>query len=402
MLARRQGKVLGVSLGRWLILVALATACTSPTDAELLDGKKCTSDNRCAPGYTCVKGECLSGGSASTGGAPGNGGTTSATGGTHPTTGGTGGDSETGGEAGHAPTGGSRPTGGNGGDGGAGRTSTGGSGGSTGGDPPNGGTAGAAGSGTYDGTGGILCSGSTTDCSTLATALRHRYRFNGSGTTAVDSISGANGTLRGGATLSGSGQLDLAGFGQYADLPNGILSALTDATIEGWIIWDGGSDWQRIFDFGDAMAGFQCIPNGLPAGEDQQGICGRSYLLLSPQTEQLFPTESRLAFVPQPESDTSVSASGMPTNTTVHFAAVVDVAGNRLELYLDGVLEGSEDFAGSLADINDINNWLGRSQWEEDPYFLGGYLEFRIYEAALTASQIGTSFDEGPDPTFLE
>ncbi len=62
----------------------------------------------------------------------------------------------------------------------------------------------------------------------------------------------------------------------------------------------------------------------------------------------------------------------------------------------------AESAGAHLADINDINNWLGRSQYDTDPAFRGSYLEFRIYEAALTAAQIELSFAEGPDPAFLE
>ena len=47
--------------------------------------------------------------------------------------------------------------------------------------------------------------------------------------------------------------------------------------------------------------------------------------------------------------------------------------------------------------INDINNWLGRSQYSQDPRFGGSYHEFRIYNAALSASDIRASFEAGPD-----
>jgi hypothetical protein len=52
---------------------------------------------------------------------------------------------------------------------------------------------------------------------------------------------------------------------------------------------------------------------------------------------------------------------------------------------------------GALSAINDVNNWLGRSQFNDDPYFKGMIHEFRIYKVALTQQQVAASFDAGPD-----
>ena len=49
--------------------------------------------------------------------------------------------------------------------------------------------------------------------------------------------------------------------------------------------------------------------------------------------------------------------------------------------------------------LTDINNWLGRSQWN-DPYFNGQFEEFRIYNGALTDLDIATSYAAGPDALY--
>jgi hypothetical protein len=69
--------------------------------------------------------------------------------------------------------------------------------------------------------------------------------------------------------------------------------------------------------------------------------------------------------------------------------------------YLNGELGGEAPFTAALSDINDVNVWLGRSQYSGDPAFSGTYHEFRIYDQALTAPQVATSFAAGPDPDFL-
>jgi hypothetical protein len=87
--------------------------------------------------------------------------------------------------------------------------------------------------------------------------------------------------------------------------------------------------------------------------------------------------------------------------TVNHLVAVVDTVQNTMQYYLNGAPGGNEPFTASLGDINDVNVWLGRSQYSVDPAFTGTYHEFRIYDQALTAKQIATSFAGGPDPDFL-
>jgi hypothetical protein len=86
---------------------------------------------------------------------------------------------------------------------------------------------------------------------------------------------------------------------------------------------------------------------------------------------------------------------------TTHVAVVVD-GGERMTVFVDGELAASTALSASLSEINDINNWIGRSQWMADPELAGVVHELRIYAAALDAAQLATSFSAGPDPAFLE
>src|ERR1039457_5942978 len=84
--------------------------------------------------------------------------------------------------------------------------------------------------------------------------LVHRYSFGETGgTTVADSVGGPawTGTLPVSGTFSG-GQLTLASASsQYASLPAGIVSALTNFTIEAWVKLNSTASWTRIFDFGN-------------------------------------------------------------------------------------------------------------------------------------------------------
>jgi hypothetical protein len=231
--------------------------------------------------------------------------------------------------------------------------------------------------------------GSTAGCSGLRSALLHRYRFEGSGTAIVDSRGDRDGTAVN-CQLGDTGALQLGGgtSDQYVDLPNGIVSALTDATFEAWVTWDGGNPWQRIFDFGD---------NG--GAEGSQGTA-RSYLHLVPYGSS---TGVRASFsINGSSNEVRVTAPApLGTGAMHQVAVVVDASHDTLQLYIDGALVESASFTGSLAAINDVNNWLGRSQYATDPEFGGTLHDFRIYNAALTEAQLQLSFVSGPTPAFL-
>lgn len=330
------------------------------------------------------------GGTTSTGsgGTPGggDGGSSSGSGGTPTAAGGT---ESAGGTGGSPPLGGSGGTdsvGGSGGNGGTGaEAGVGGSGG--------GGTAGAAGgTGGSAGGGNDDCPNASSDCAALAAALLHRYTFAGTGTQIMDEKGSAHGTAIG-ASLSGTGTLPLNGADQYVDLPNDLLSGLTDATFEAWLVWSGGGTaWQRIFDFGS---------NDM--GEDAQGT-GETYLFLTPMAVN---TSGRLRAAytttgPGDANETLIDASqALPIGTVSHVAVVFDDSGNELRLYLNGALEGSVTLSGTLSAITFQNNWLGRSQFSADPELVGTLREFRIYGAALSESEIQTSYAAGEDPGFL-
>jgi Concanavalin A-like lectin/glucanases superfamily len=226
----------------------------------------------------------------------------------------------------------------------------------------------------------------------LKAALVHRYRFDGTGTTATDSVGTAHGTVVN-TQLSGSGSVTLAGAGsQFVELPSGIVSQLTNATLEVWVTWNGGGGWQRIFDFGDSVATKASTTLYLtPKAGASPNYTGPATLLTAfKRADQTTAQELNVW-----------AASAMTTGTVVHVAVVVDDGNNQIALYRNGMLETASAFADSLSLLNDVNNRLGQSQYSGDPEFGGTIFEFRIYNVALSASAIQASFAAGPDPAGL-
>jgi hypothetical protein len=248
------------------------------------------------------------------------------------------------------------------------------------------------------------CAPDTVDCPGLV----HRYSFDGVGTTVLDSIGTAHGTVVG-AALTGQGTLTLLGStgdqAQYVVLPHGLLRELHDATFEAWINWAGSAahdgtrtPWQRIFDFGEGTSGVE--------GQQASGADARSYVFLTPQTAPRTATEvisTRVAYqVPHdPQSvslETVVNTSPLPIDVDSHVGVVIDSRAHRMSLFVNGAIVGASDVMQDdpLSYVYDINNWLGRSQFPADDGFTGTFLEFRIHSVALTAEQIQASYDAGP------
>lgn len=218
-------------------------------------------------------------------------------------------------------------------------------------------------------------------------SLIHRYSFDGTGTTATDTIAGADGDGDiAGAALDGSGMLTLSGdSGQYVDLPNNLVHSLTDVTIVAWTAWVDGAAYGRVFDFGIS-----------DAGEGKVGM-GRSYIAVLPKTG--FENQAK------PGLGGEIKAPGFPTVTLASTAnmknrafqvALVFKSGVSAALYLDGDQLAFQTTAIALGNIDDRNNWIGRSQYNGNPGYEGSFEEFRIYNAALDSCQLHTLLVRGP------
>lgn len=220
----------------------------------------------------------------------------------------------------------------------------------------------------------------------------HRYSFSEApgATTAADSVGTAHGTVLGGAAFTGDGSLALDGVDGYVDLPNGIISSLSDATFEAWVTFEGGTGaWQRIFDFGTNLN-----------GEDAQGE-GTTYLFLTPRVGT--GGTVRFALRPAqgaPEVPTLNGSGPLPTGQQSHVAVTYDFTNRRAKLFVNGQQVAIGPVATPLSAIQDVNNWLGRSNWP-DAYFFGSFNEFRIYDTALSSVEVALSAQAGPDSTTL-
>ncbi|RVT71973.1 hypothetical protein EOD40_16260 [Flavobacterium sufflavum] len=198
------------------------------------------------------------------------------------------------------------------------------------------------------------------------------YKFNeASGTQATDTWGTNHATLQATATRDtgrGGSALKLDGTStSYATLPTGIVSTLTDFTISTWVKMDVKSNWMRVFDFGTGTSKYMFL--SIQAG----GANVMRYAIKNGGSEQ------QLSFT-----------YTLPLNTWTHFA--ITQSGNTCSMYINGALVATN--TGVTIKPSTIGsttlNYLGKSQFS-DPLFKGSIDEFKIFNRALSASEIAAS-----------
>ena len=240
-------------------------------------------------------------------------------------------------------------------------------------------------------------------------ALVHRYSFNEQTNDWIvhDSVSGANGQVFNtgshpptNAVFTGTGQLKLSGGysnggtkGGYAVLPPGLISSLSEVTIEAWVIWTpgklpltyGNGAWQRIFDFGQEGSGRPI-----------------SYLFLTPATDNVsFTTNSVLHSAITTNYNNNETprlnwTKALVTNVLCQVVIGYSPVRGIMKMYVDGVPVASGEAVIPLSGIVDTNCYLGRSLFSSDAYFFGSFEEFRIYSGLLTDAEVAANHAAGP------
>ncbi|MHC4557017.1 MAG: LamG domain-containing protein, partial [Planctomycetota bacterium] len=187
---------------------------------------------------------------------------------------------------------------------------------------------------------------------------------------------GNDGTAYGGLQWISAGQvggaIELNGVNAYVDLPiGGIISSLSDCSIATWVNWSGqGGAWQRIFDF---------------------GIDETFYMFLTPDPTRFAITTNGGG------SESRLNAPEPLTTDWHHVAVTIDGTSMNMVLYIDGVVVASGSTEILPADLgNTTQNWLGRSQYDVDPYFAGSLDDLRIYNQSLSQAAIAYLADTSP------
>jgi hypothetical protein len=199
---------------------------------------------------------------------------------------------------------------------------------------------------------------------------------------------GDSGQIIGNAALDGSGELVIDGEA-YVDLPNGILGSGNSVTVMLWATPAPGPAYWRLFDFGTSSG-----------GEDpSEYSVGVTYLALTTETGFMPNALSVLIGRGGPSSEDRALTDIEVGDRLTAASVVFDGDDGRIRLYFAGEVVAEAPITGPLSEIDDVNNWLGRSQYSADPYLRGAYDEVRIYESALSACEVSALTSLGPDLT---
>jgi hypothetical protein len=204
----------------------------------------------------------------------------------------------------------------------------------------------------------------TPDCSPTLVA---RYSFEGN---LNDSSGNANNATTTGspafvAGKYGGSALSLNGSGQYAMAPANIMASVMNFTIAAWVYWNGGSAWQRIFDFGNDATQYMFLTPASGSGTLRFATSTNGN---APGAEQILET------------------SPLPVGQWQHVA--VSRIGNFARLYTNGVLAVSGSVTIAPASFNPVLNNLGMSQYPADPFFNGRLDEVFIYNYCLSDTEV--------------
>ena len=253
---------------------------------------------------------------------------------------------------------------------------------------------------------------------TAQAALVNRWSFNSpagaatSGTVFADTIASVPLQVRGiGATLDGT-RVVLPGtttganpdstISAYLDLPNGIVSSKTSVTIEIWAAPIASRNWQPLFEFGRmSIAGDGLGAPGEWTGGAVGGPNSQGSDLLGCSVQQGGNLNSQYQVVMIDGGFQSAISSTLATTagTTYHYVITAQSNG-ATAWYRNGVLVGTGTIPFALSAIEDVNNWLGRSQWSANSTSNVAYDEVRIYNHALTQGEVAASLAAGQNANF--
>ena len=154
--------------------------------------------------------------------------------------------------------------------------------------------------------------------------------------------------------------LSLDGTSQYVQVPNSVANA---SSFAAWVKWDGGNDWQRIFDFG--------------AGTNK-------YFFLTPRAN----TGVMRFAIKNGGAEQQINAPvALPTNSWCHVAVTLD--GSNGILYLDAIpVATNTSLTIRPWQLLTTSNYLGKSQFGADPFFNGKIDSFRVFSRALSAQEV--------------
>jgi len=158
---------------------------------------------------------------------------------------------------------------------------------------------------------------------------------------------------------------------QYLQLPN-ITPGNNGLTIAYWFKTNNSIGWSRLFDFGNGGAN----NNWLQSPSNGLSVYNGNAPVLQP----------------------NVSPMEFANNTWYHSVWTLTPAPNASatstwNYYINGVLIKTHSNGGYPQPITLTTNYIGKSNWDVDPYYNGAIDDFRLYNRVLSDSEVTSLYN---------
>jgi hypothetical protein len=181
----------------------------------------------------------------------------------------------------------------------------------------------------------------------------------------------------GSAQAQSGNALHFDGDDDYVSLPPALTTGVTSFTFEAWLNYQDNGAWTRVMDFGDNTTVNMFLT---PRNEDNDAP--RFAITIDGSA-----AEERL-------TGTTVLTAGQH-----HLAVTLSQNGTVVTgtLYVDGaVVDTNANMTLTPASLGTLSNlYLGRSEYEVDPYLKGELDEVRLYSTALSQAQVQADMRAG-------
>jgi hypothetical protein len=145
-----------------------------------------------------------------------------------------------------------------------------------------------------------------------------------------------------------------------------LLTNACEATVAVWVYLNNTADWQRVFDFGKDT---------------------NVYMFLAPQSGSTHGLRFGITINGNTAEQGLNGTAALPAGSWNHVAVVLGPSGGTL--YVNGAqVVANSALTLRPADLGNLPNYyIGRSEFP-DPYLDGNIDEFRVYDRALSPTEI--------------
>lgn len=155
----------------------------------------------------------------------------------------------------------------------------------------------------------------------------------------------------------------------YVSMPQGVLDGLTDVTVSTLVNWNGASQANWLYTFGQNSS---------------------KYIYFTPDYPNT--SGSRFGMATNAWNDeVSAKAPRLTANQWKLVTTVMSGKDGKLTLYVDGVEAATDNTSFTLEQIRNaqgISGYIGKSMYSSDPYFGGMIADFKVYNGALTPLEV--------------